>query len=52
VYPVEDVHELTLTWAFPPMEDKYLQKPLTYLGWVIGHEGNSFSKLKSFKIKL
>jgi nardilysin len=52
VFPVEDVHGLTLTWPLAPLEDKYLAKPLSYLGWVIGHEGISALKKTNFIIFL
>ena len=39
VHPVQNVYKLDLTWALPPLMDKYRTKPLHYLGWIIGHEG-------------
>ncbi len=40
VIPVQNVYQLDLNWALPPLVDKYRIKPLHYMSWVIGHEGN------------
>ena len=39
VSPVQNVYKLDLTWALPPLMDRYRVKPLHYLAWIIGHEG-------------
>ena len=39
VQPVKDTYRLDMTWALPPLMDKYRTKPLHYMAWIIGHEG-------------
>ena len=39
VQPVKETYKLNMTWALPPIMDKYRTKPLHYLAWIIGHEG-------------
>lgn len=39
VEPVKDINTLCLTWVLPSTLHQYKSKPLTYLSWVIGHEG-------------
>ena len=39
VAPVQNVYQLDMNWALPPLMDKYRSKPLHYLSWIIGHEG-------------
>ncbi|XP_040574889.2 nardilysin [Lepeophtheirus salmonis] len=39
VVPIQNIYELNLNWAFPPLMEKYKVKPLHYLSWIIGHEG-------------
>uniref|UniRef100_A0A8C7WZN2 Nardilysin a (N-arginine dibasic convertase) n=1 Tax=Oryzias sinensis TaxID=183150 RepID=A0A8C7WZN2_9TELE len=39
VVPVGKVHALNITWALPPQEKHYRVKPLHYISWLIGHEG-------------
>lgn len=39
VAPIQNVYQVDLNWALPPMLDKYRCKPLHYLSWIIGHEG-------------
>ncbi|KAJ8039795.1 Nardilysin [Holothuria leucospilota] len=40
VVPVKNYHQIEVTWAFPPLAKYYKSKPLQYLGWLVGHEGN------------
>ncbi|XP_067846322.1 nardilysin-like isoform X2 [Heptranchias perlo] len=40
VVPVKKVHSLNITWALPPQKQHYRIKPLHYISWLIGHEGN------------
>lgn len=49
VVPVGDTHEVHLTWLLPPLMHHYRSKPLSYLGWLLGHEGEGsvLSLLKS-----
>nr|XP_033772591.1 nardilysin [Geotrypetes seraphini] len=39
VVPVRKVHALTISWALPSQEQFYRVKPLHYISWLIGHEG-------------
>ena len=39
LHPIDNVYELHLTWALPPLLDKFMTKPLHYIPWIIGHEG-------------
>ncbi|XP_063962831.1 nardilysin-like [Lytechinus pictus] len=39
VIPVQDEHTLDLTWSLPSQQKHYRCKPLHYLGWLLGHEG-------------
>ena len=39
VVPIQNVYKLDLTWALPPLMEKYKTKPLHYMAWIIGHEG-------------
>ena len=56
VLPVQNVYKLDMTWALPPLGEKYREKPLHYLGWIIGHEGKgsllSFLKRKVWALRL
>ena len=38
--PIQDVYQLNLTWALPPLLEKYRSKPLHYLAFIVGHEGS------------
>ena len=40
VAPVKNVYQLDINWSLPPLLDKFREKPLHYLSWIIGHEGN------------
>lgn len=51
VEPVKDISQVELTWALPPVQHLYKIKPLHYIGWVIGHEGEG-SLLSYLKKKL
>lgn len=39
VSPIQNVYQLDMNWILPPLLDKYREKPLHYLSWIIGHEG-------------
>ena len=39
VAPMKNIYQLNLVWSLPPLMDKYKTKPLEYLSWIIGHEG-------------
>ena len=56
IVPVENCHELRLSWALPPLMDKRKFKPLQYSDWIIGHEGKgsllSFLKNKVLALDL
>ena len=56
VLPVQTVYKVDLTWALPPLGDRYREKPLHYLAWLIGHEGRgsllSFLKRKVWALSL
>ncbi|XP_078741485.1 nardilysin-like [Lampetra fluviatilis] len=39
VVPVKKLHILHITWSLPPQAHHYRVKPLTYLSWLLGHEG-------------
>ena len=56
VLPVQNVYKLDLTWALPPLGDRYREKPLHYLSWLVGHEGKgsllSFLKRKVWALSL
>ena len=40
IAPMQNVYQLDLFWSLPPLLDKYRAKPLSYLSWIIGHEGH------------
>ncbi|XP_064386894.1 nardilysin-like isoform X2 [Halichondria panicea] len=48
VIPVKDTHKLRLTWALPPLMEHYGSKPVEYLSWLLGHEGEGsvYAELK------
>ena len=56
IVPVENFHEIHLSWALPPLTDKRKFKPLKYSEWIIGHEGKgsllSFLKSKVLALAL
>ena len=56
IVPVENCHELRLSWALPPLMDKQKFKPLQYSDCIIGHEGKgsllSFLKNNVFALGL
>ena len=37
--PMQNINELDVSWALPPLLQKFKAKPLHYLGTIIGHEG-------------
>ncbi|KAJ8306017.1 hypothetical protein KUTeg_016562 [Tegillarca granosa] len=39
VIPVKNTDKLVITWAYPPLLDKYRYKPLDYLSVLLSHEG-------------
>lgn len=39
VKPVKDICQVHLTWVLPTYMKEYKSRPLDYLGWLIGHEG-------------
>lgn len=39
VEPIKDINSLCLTWVLPSTQHQYKSKPLSYLSWVVGHEG-------------
>ncbi|CAI8005905.1 Nardilysin [Geodia barretti] len=39
VVPVADVNEIQLLWRLPCLFDKYRAKPMEYISWLLGHEG-------------
>ena len=39
VSPMQNTYQVELMWSLPPLLDKYRSKPLEYLSWIIGHEG-------------
>jgi nardilysin len=39
VVPVTDVNEIQLLWQLPCLFDKYRAKPMEYISWLLGHEG-------------
>ena len=39
VAPMKNIYQLNLFWSLPPMLEKFRTKPLEYLSWIIGHEG-------------
>lgn len=41
ITPVQNVFQIDLNWALPPMLGEFKVKPLHYLSWVIGHEGKA-----------
>lgn len=49
ISPVRNVYQLDMTWALPPLMDKYREKPLSYLSWIIGHEGEELALKASIK---
>lgn len=51
IEPVKDITHVELTWALPPIQHLYKSKPLHYIAWVIGHEGEG-SLLSYLKRKL
>ena len=56
IVPVENFHEIHLSWALPPLTDKQKFKPLKYSEWIIEHEGRgsllSFLKSKVLALNL
>lgn len=40
VQPVKKVNNVSLTWALPSLLHEYRTKPLEYISYVVGHEGN------------
>ncbi|KAJ3666562.1 hypothetical protein Zmor_001999 [Zophobas morio] len=40
IQPVHDLMQLELTWALPPLLDKYKSKPQEYVSFLLGDEGN------------
>lgn len=51
VRPVKDCHSVELTWSLPCLHQHYKTKPLHYIGWLTGHEGQG-SILAYLKRKL
>jgi len=49
IKPIKDQQSLTLMFPIPSAEEHYRQKPLQYLGNILGHEGEGslLSRLKS-----
>jgi len=49
IKPIKDQQSLTLMFPIPSVEEYYRQKPLQYLGNILGHEGKGslLSRLKS-----
>jgi len=49
IQPEQDIRELTLMFPLPSVEEYYKEKPLDYLGNILGHEGKGslLSLLKS-----
>jgi len=39
VVPIKNIQEIHVTWFLPPLVDKYKTKPLDYISWLLGHEG-------------
>lgn len=39
IVPVKKVNRVMLTWCLPSEQPHYRSKPLSYLGWLLGHEG-------------
>jgi nardilysin len=39
VVPVADVNEIQLLWQLPCLFGKYRAKPMEYISWLLGHEG-------------
>ncbi|KAK6618928.1 hypothetical protein RUM44_003309 [Polyplax serrata] len=39
IKPVKDICEVHLTWILPSYMKEYKSRPLNYVGWLIGHEG-------------
>lgn len=39
IEPIKDINELHITWVLPSTLKMYKTKPLSYISWVIGHEG-------------
>jgi secreted Zn-dependent insulinase-like peptidase len=37
--PVKNIRQMSLTFALPSVEDYYREKPLSFLGSLLGHEG-------------
>ena len=37
--PLQNVYRLDLFWSLPPLMEKFREKPLKYLGFIIEHEG-------------
>ena len=37
--PIQNIFQVDLNWALPPLLHKYKSKPLHYLSTIIGHEG-------------
>lgn len=39
VKPVKDICQVHMTWVLPSYVKEYKSRPLDYVGWLIGHEG-------------
>ncbi len=39
IQPLKDIHQLRLSFPLPAVDQHYRNKPLQYLGWILGHEG-------------
>ena len=46
--PMKDVHTVDFVWSLPPTWKLYKTKPLHYLGWLVGHEGQSWKHFDIF----
>lgn len=38
--PVQNIYQVDLNWALKPLLDQWKVKPLHYMSWIVGHEGN------------
>jgi len=54
--PIQNIFQVDINWALPPLLDKYKTKPLHYLSTIIGHEGKgsliSFLRKKVWALQL
>ena len=48
VCPVHNVYQLDMNWALPSLMDQFRAKPLSYLSWIIGHEGSVLKSGKNY----